>query len=273
MAGRKSGIIETWELWRKTLFFGTLALMLFLAIALSAPIGILIIPTLVLVSKIWRPIGVTTDSNMGEYRGNTRPHKLASFFMAYKSRYKQSLYSPLVSIGMGPPREDKDHEILPGWLPMTRLSSYWSLFAALILGLMDYFTAAYRFPFWINWADFRLPGLVMYILSVIGFYIAIQSIVDVRRIRADKTGIVGTEVAPAVILSKISGHIDLKARLKSSLIYGMIPPVLVAIIWAMTGMPAIVALSIIVGLLVVTFLLVLSRAITDDWRAQWLDRM
>lgn len=272
MARRGARILETWEIHRLIGLWVVVGLGLFLCILASLPVGVVLPLVLIAMSHIWRPIGVTTNALKGEYVHNTLPFKLASFFMAYKQKYRESLFSPIISLGMGPPREDKTHNIMPGWIPMTRLSSYWCLLAALVLGLIDYFTAAFRWPFWSNWSDIRIPDLVMYIVGVIGFYAAIQSIVDVIRIRADKTGIIGTEAAPAVILSRVKYHVDLRKVILKGLVIGSLPVVAMLIIWATTQMPMVWALSLIAAFFIVSFLISLSYDITRQWRAEWIEK-
>ena len=274
MAGRRSKILETFELLRMIGLFAVIALGIFLAVLVDVPIGFVFVVMLVLLSSVWRPIGMTKNQDKGEYRFNTLPMKVASFAMAYKNRWRESLLSPVISVGMGPPRADEDHGLEAGWRPPTRLSSYWALFAALILGLVDFFTAAFRFPFWklgLNW-DFVIPSFVMYPLGVLGFYVGIQSILDVKRQRADGTGIIGTSPAPAVILSSVRQHANVSQAVKRGLIISSGPTLIWAIIWIAAKIPLILGLSVAVGLQLLGFLIVYSVMITKNWREQWEER-
>lgn len=271
---RRSKILETFELLRLIGLFAVVAVALILVILADIPVGVVFPLVLVLLAQVWRPIGITRNQDKGEYRFNTLPMKVASFAMAYRSQWRTSLRSPVISVGMGPPRDDEDHDLSAGWTPPTRLSSYWALSGALVLGLIDWFTAAFRQPFWkLGWGwDFVIPAYAMYPLGVLGFYIGIQSLVDVKRIRADGTGIVGTSAAPAVILSRVRHHTDVKHAIKWGLIISVVPLVIWSIIWISARVPTLIALLITAGILLITFLIVYSRDITKQWRAQWAER-
>src|SRR5699024_3134664 len=78
-----------------------------------------------------------------------------------------------------------------------------------------------------------LPWFVSYAISVIGWFVVMQTVSDMRRIQADGNGVIGLEPAPATMLNKVKIDIRWSKVLSRSTMIGLIPNgiVLIVAIW------------------------------------------
>jgi ABC-type dipeptide/oligopeptide/nickel transport system ATPase component len=265
MRGR--GILGPWELWRKIALGGVVVVAIFLYVALMIPVGFMMLGILLGAAFVWKDLSMT-DVNKGMYIMMTFPFRLATFFVSYKMNARQLL--TLNTIAFGAPTDDEDHEIPAGLAPWTRLSSYWNAFGALLLGIPDIFLVAAHYPIW--GTGFLIPWFISYPLSVIGWFVALQTVVATRRIQGDKETIAAVEPRPAVLINKSRAELPFMELLPKALIYGSGPAVLLLLVGLFAKLPIWLTLLIVLGAFVMGLAIAASRIMASAYVVGWQQR-
>lgn len=266
------GLFGPWETWRKV----SLALSIVIGLAMvplaNAPVGLVALVLFVFfLMPLWKNTtdDIAQDKGKTPYTPGTRAFKVAMFFESARMN-KSDVLDPKVVLGFGPPREDFDHGIeSAGWFPATRMSAMWCAFVALLISTLDIVTHMVMFPVW----GFTLPWLITMPVSAVGWFVILQFITDIGRIRASADGgLQGNEPAPAVMVNKVNW--------KDS----YIPPALQSSVWSilifipllvaklLIGFSFLIVPALTVLLFVVVFLAMLCRGVTDDYRVKWQER-
>lgn len=269
----QNSLFGPWEEWRKFALFGTIGLGLFLTIVGTAPLGLSALLVFWVFIKMWKspsdevPLG---DRNKQPYMPGTRAYGVANFFECSRMRFGE-IAKPVILLGFGPPREDNDHNIASeSWLPPTRLSSWWAAVAALPMGAIDFFINPFLFP---AWGDFRLPGIIMSIVSIVCWFMIFQFIIEVGRRRAGADGAIeGVEPAPAVMLNKVLLMENLKTPLISAGVLSGFIMLFTLLLFLTIGQ--MVWLSIVLAVIgfMVAALAWVSKSMVDPYRQEWEER-
>ena len=269
----QNSLFGPWEGWRKFALFGSIGLGLFLTFVGTVPLGISALLVFWVAIKLWKspsdevPLG---DRNKQPYMPGTRAYDFANFFECSRMRFSE-IANPVILLGFGPPREDNDHNILSeSWMPPTRLSSWWALVASLPIGAIDFFINPFLLP---AWGDFRLPGIIMSIVSIVGWFMIFQFIIEVGRRRAGADGAIeGVEPAPAVMLNKVLLMENSKGPLISSGVLAGFIMLFTMLLFLTIGQ--MVWLSIVLALLafMVAALAWVSKSMVDPYRQEWEER-
>lgn len=264
----RRGLFDPWEMWRKALGLSAAAFVVILVVALSLPLGGAALVAMVLAAQVWKNPRSGPDYDRVSYTMYTRSFRVAFFFDTVRTRMRE-VFSPVVVLSAGPPLADEDHDLQPGFFPLTRLSSWWSLLFAVALAPLEIAVNAFRFPTWGS----TLPWPIMAALSVPFWFVTFQAWCHVRRIQPDAQGesMVG-QPAPAVMLHKLGDHVDLKPSLVAALIKGSVALAIIVPLWAATKWPW--WLTIIAGVVSVALIAAMlwSRDLTALYREQWTER-
>lgn len=199
---RQPGLFAPWERYRKWFLGFSLVVLVLSIILVNMPTGIgFFLLSLLVSTYIWRPIYVI-DANpyLGTYTPSTLPYRVSKFMMVYAQKVKsREIFSPTLLLSFGPPREDSDHNIVPGWVPPFRLSSFWAVFLALSFGAIDILINPVVHMLG---NDLRLHWAIAYPLSAIGWYTLFQGIADTFRTMdtTDAGRVIATEPRPATML-------------------------------------------------------------------------
>lgn len=268
MGYKNNSYLGPWERWRKALLGLLVVIAIALIVLVTIPIGVSALLLLVFVSRVWKPFGATNPT-LGTYMVNTSPYYVARFFTGYMIKTREAL-NPRVSLGFGPPTVDIDHGLEVGWMPPTRLSAYWSLLGALILGSIDYLAHPYiLFPFWYG---ATLPGIVSTVISVIAWFALIQSVCHVRRAQADGKGTIGLDPAPATMIHKVHADTSIVKLFQKSFAWGAAPAFLIAVGTFTAKINWTIPLIAIALSFTMFALVSLSRMATTAFRAPWRER-
>jgi hypothetical protein len=265
MRGR--GILGPWELWRKIALGGVVVVAIFLYVALSIPVGFVFLGILLGAAYIWKDLSMT-DVNKGMYIMMTFPFRLATFFVSYKMNMRQLL--TLNTVAFGAPTDDEDHEVAAGLAPWTRLSSYWVGFVSVLLGIPDIFLVHAHYPIW--GMAFSIPWFIGYPLSVVGWFIMIQTIFATRRIQGDKETIAAVEPRPAVLINKSRAELPFMELLPKALIYGSGPAFLLLLIGLFAKLPIWLTLVIVLAAFVMGLAIAASRIMAGAYIVGWQAR-
>jgi len=265
---RGSGIMGPWEIWRKIGLGLSFAVLAFLFVILYLPVGFVALGLLVAASWVWKQIGQFGDPRLGTYTPNTFPYRMAAFFTALRMRFNE-VKGLQVLFGFGPPSLDRDHDLEPGWLPPTRLSSYWSLLGALALGLLDPLLTKAHYPIV---QGLHISGWIIYPFSVLGFFGFFQLINAVRRIQGDADSISATEPRPAVMIHKSRAELPLRELIPRSAVIGGSLAMLVILIGIVTHLALWITASIAVVVLAFGLLITASRMMTAKYNEGWAER-
>lgn len=261
------GFLGPWEAWRRVGLFLGVGVAAMMVVFVAFPLGWSALLLLLIAVNVWKGIGVT-DPTLGQYHVGTQPFKVALFFMAYKARTAEIL-SPRVALGFGPPSADPDHDLQAGWFPASRLSSIWSLIAALGLSYLDIPLHSVLHPIW---GPVLPPVWLSYLFSIPAWMAILQSCIAVGRLRAGSDGMLAVEPAPAVMLTKVRSHVQMAPILVKSLVWGVAPAFVLFVLsrafnwpWSITG---IVLLASLCGVGLFT----MSRLVTSSYREAWSAR-
>lgn len=260
------GLLSTWELWRKVVLGLCAALMVFTVVVASLPLGFAALGAMVLAAHVWKDLAVT-DPTLGSYIPGTFAYRVALFFTATRSQYRQVL-SPLW-LAFGPPTDDPDHDLAPGFFPFARLSSYWVALVAAGAGAVEVALVSAHFPFWGGQA---LPWALMWPLSSIGFFAAGQLFTGIRRLQGDANTMIAMEPAPAAMISPRAPAVPWKELGIRAGAFGAAPALLVVLIWAVGGWPWKIAAIVAPGVLLLVAAIIASRSITAAYRTGWAER-
>lgn len=237
-----------------------------LFVTVMVPTGVLALLLLLVMSSIWfTPMQVHPDR--GRYRPETPAFKLAAFFMMYKMRKAEAL-NPVVSLGFGPPGNDPDHGMGPGFGPPTRLSSYWALTASILLACLDILLIDLHHPFW---GSFTIPWFVLAPISFVGWMMTIQSALHVRRLQGGED-FGSVEPAPAVMLHAVNTEIPFRKLLVRSAVIGAVPAILLGIVGVLADWPLWVLGSVMMVSLSMTMLISASKMMQTAYRSGWRTR-
>ena len=265
---RTNGIMGPWENWRKIGLFISIAVGLFLFVILYLPLGFVMTGIMIAASTVWKPVGLIADPTLGTYTVNTPSFKVAAFFTALKNKRPEVL-APVVVLGFGPAGSDRDHGLEVGWLPPTRLSAYWSMIGALVLGILDILLIETHF-FIIP--GIQIPWFIVYPISVIGFLICFQIITAIRRIQGDSTMVVATESKPAVMIHKSREEIPIRKLAPKALMISGAPVAILVLIGILAKWPAWIMLTGTPILLGFGALIVASRIMATKYIEAWNQR-
>ena len=182
MQQRGLDFFTSWGVFRK-IGLGLLGMGFVLMVILGdIPVGLAALATLIMVSKLWKAYDDMKNPTLGGLTPETESYKLSQLVTVIKrgpnNRGTWDLVKPVVSLGMGAPEDEPEKEIVMGWFPPTRMTSWWALPVGFFLGCLDYAINPIIFPFW---GDVKLPAVVALVLSGIGWYMTIQVIVAAQR--------------------------------------------------------------------------------------------
>lgn len=265
-----TSLFGTWTPSRKITLFALFAAFLVLVILVNFPLGLASTILFVLVVKIWRS-PYEFDQLRDSYFPGSTGEVVARAVESYKIQLMPSLQTPRISLGFGPPIDDPDHELAAGWKPPTRLSSWWCLVAAIALSLLEWPLQYARFPFW--GFSLVIPWWVTLPVSLVFWFMLLQSICHVERARGDRESIIAMEPKPAVMIDKAMEIVGKKdVGIKAGGIAGVIG-LLVAIVVVAAPVAwwwSLVAFFATAG---VVFLIVSSVMLPGPWNAEWQERM
>jgi len=273
---RRNGLFAPWETWRKIAGVAMAIFVVILVVAMSLPLGVAAAGSLYLAAVIWKnPLGMP-DFDRVQYTQRTRAHRVALFMMKVKNNAPQ-LFSPVVALGAGPPREDPDHVVFkdgvemplqPGFWPPFRLAAWWAALFGLCMAPLEIAVDAVRAPVW----GFHIPWPIMMVLSFVGWYALCQIITDVWRISPDKDSPLATSQAPATMLNMVKNHLELRPSILRAASFATIPVGVILVLWAVIKWPWWVsAISIPLSALL-TAAALWSRNLTTAYRAEWAAR-
>src|SRR5699024_7276358 len=152
----------------------------------------------------------------------------------------------------------------PGWMPPTRLSAYWCLLVAAALSSLDYYLDGIVYPFW--GVENKLPLIISVVVSLIGWFVMLQSFTATERLQGDKRGIIAYEPAPATMLHKVRGYVHMGPVLYKAMGLGLIPAFVVFVLWMVFGWPAIVGIIATAAALSSVFLIAISFILMRRYR-------
>ncbi|HZL81622.1 MAG TPA: hypothetical protein VFC06_06785, partial [Demequina sp.] len=263
----RNGMFAPWEGWRKALGGVAAAFMVLLVIAFSIPLGIVAVGAMFLAAQIWKSPMDSPNYDRMQYTMMTRSYRVALFFVTVKQQ-AAVLFSPVILLGAGPPREDPDHDLQPGFWPPFRLSSWWSMLGALALAPLEILISPMR----MSVIGGSLPWFIATALAIPGWYAFFQVLADARRLAPDKDAGALGDPPPATMLNKIDDHIELHPSLIRSATFGAIPVVIVIILWITVKWPWWVTLIAVILSFTFTAAILWSRNLMTEYRSAWVER-
>jgi hypothetical protein len=263
----RNGLFSPWETWRKAAGMAMAAFVALLVIGFSMPVGVAATGGLFLAAFIWKDPASTPDYDRVQYTMMTRAYRTALFFVTIKQR-AQELFSIVVMVGAGPPREDSDHNLQPGLWPPFRLSAWWAAVGAVFLAPVEFIVNFVRITVW----GFTLPWPVMIVLTLPGWYAFFQVLADAKRIAPDKDSGGLAEPAPATMLNMIEDHIELRPSLIRAATYATIPVSVIMVLWATVKWPWWITLIAATVSFALMGAALWSRNLMVEYRAQWQER-
>lgn len=266
MARRRETLIDKWEWWRMIVILLSLVFSVVLFRFVMIPTGLLALGMFRVVGAVVRPLYVD-DVTRGSFLPGTLPYKVTKYFEVYRG-VKERLFTPMSALGMGPPVEDPDHDLQPGWTPPTRMAAYWSMAFALVMSTLDTLAHGFVSPFW----GFSLPAPALAVISAIGWYALAQIAVGVLRFQDRGERLHAPEPAPATMLSEVRANFDVPRILRRSLLIALAPVAVIFILMMSFRLPAIPCLIAMAVIMLVVFLAVGSNEMKVQYRAQWEER-
>lgn len=265
MARRREGLFDKWEWWRLIVVILALLFCAVLFRFMMIPLGVLAFIGFISVARLARPLYID-DVTKGSFLPGTLPYKVTKYFETYRAREIQIL-NPMTVLGMGPPTEDPDHSLEPGWSPASRLSSFWAMGFAVAISALDTLLHDLIAPIW----GYTAPYPVLAVVSAIGWYATFQIFCAVLRF-GDKEKVVAPEPAPATMLSSARTTFHLSRIFIRSLMIALAPVAVIFILMMSFNLPTNPCLIAMGVSLVVVFLAVCSNEMKNQYRAEWNDR-
>lgn len=266
MARRRETLIDKWEWWRMVVILLALIFSLVLFRFVMIPTGALALWMFMVVGALVRPLYVD-DVTKGSFLPGTLPYKVTKYFEVYRG-VRPRLFTPLNALGMGPPVEDPDHDLEPGWAPPTRMSAYWSMVFAVSMSGLDTLAHGFVESFW----GFALPAPALALVSAVGWYATAQVATGVLRFMDKGERLHAPEPAPATMLSAARATFDLPRILRKSLLIALLPVAVIFILMMSFSLPILPCVIIMAAIMVIVFLAVASNEMKRQYRAQWEDR-
>lgn len=243
------------------------AVALFAIVCVTIPVGWVAIGFVYGLVYVWVPPQPTADT----YLPDSRRFKLAQFFQAFKMKLSE-LRNPTILLGFGPPLRDDQHDLDPDILrPPFRLAAWWGVLGAITLGVIDYLINPVLFPFW--GGPYLSFGLVMWLLSIPGWFVVIQAVAHIMRWRAESSALIGSSPAPATMMNKVWSDIPPKKVLVTSGSLAFIPVIVAGIAWVIVGNNLLLLLGIALFVSLLIFFGVASRQMTKAYRREWYATM
>lgn len=222
-----NSIFDTFSSGKKIGIFLLVVLGLASTIFFNVPTGLAVFAIFFLLPLLWKD-PQDQDPIHGMMTYGSKSWKVAEYMSVIKGEYRSHIFSPLVTLGFGPPEDDIYKDLEQHFLfPPTRLSSYWGLGFGLCMSGIDYLIHPYLYPLWDS--DFTLPVWASMVISTVFYYMLLQAINATNRYyRA--TLMSGVDHTPAVMFNKLEKGTVLRAVIQG-IITAVVGGAVATVLW------------------------------------------